>query len=295
MRSRSSLSPPRAGWPSRSRQSPASKGRPDAHTRTRAAAARHAPPASLAVAASRILAIRNIYSNGSGTSANTSIEWTETTWNPVTGCTKISPGCAHCYAERMAKRLQAMGQPRNANGFRLTMQDAALDEPLSWSQPRIVFVNSMSDLFQEALPLEFIARVFDTMRQARQHTLQVLTKRGDRLAELAPLLPWPENVWMGVSVENARYVHRIESLARVPATVRFLSVEPLLGPIDHLPLEAIHWVIVGGESGPGARPMDGAWVRDIRDQCIAANVHFFFKQWGGVMKSRTGCHLDQRT
>lgn len=225
---------------------------------------------------------------------NSSIEWTEATWNPVTGCTKVSPGCKFCYAERMAKRLKAMGQPRYADGFRLTLQPDVVEAPLRRRSPRTIFVNSMSDLFHKDVPLEYIQQVFATMEQADWHTFQVLTKRADRLEELAGELPWPENVWMGVSVENADSTWRIEHLQRVPAQVRFLSVEPLLGPIPELPLAGIHWVIVGGESGPGARPMDRAWVTDLRDQCLSARVPFFFKQWGGVNKSRTGRELEGR-
>lgn len=225
---------------------------------------------------------------------NSSIEWTEATWNPVTGCTKVSPGCKFCYAERMARRLKAMGQPRYADGFRLTLQRDVVEAPLRWRSPRTIFVNSMSDLFHKDVPLDYIQQVFATMEQADWHTFQVLTKRADRLEELAGDLPWPGNVWMGVSVENADYTWRIEHLQRAPAQVRFLSVEPLLGPIPELPLKGIHWVIVGGESGPGARPMDPTWVTDLRDQCVAAKVPFFFKQWGGVNKSRTGRELEGR-
>jgi protein gp37 len=225
---------------------------------------------------------------------NSSIEWTEATWNPVTGCTKISPGCKFCYAERMAKRLRAMGQERYRHGFRLTLQPDVVEAPLQWKKPRTIFVNSMSDLFHAGVPLEFIQRCFDVMQRASWHTFQVLTKRAERLAELAPHLPWPPNVWMGVSVENADYTWRIDELRKVPAAIRFLSVEPLLGPIPNLPLEGIHWVIVGGESGPGARPMDESWVLDIRDQCQATGVPFFFKQWGGVNKARTGRVLEEQ-
>lgn len=225
---------------------------------------------------------------------NSSIEWTEATWNPVTGCTKVSPGCKFCYAERMAKRLKAMGQVRYADGFRLTLQPDVVEAPLRWRSPRTIFVNSMSDLFHKDVPLVYIQQVFATMEQAHWHTFQVLTKRADRLEELAGELPWPENVWMGVSVENADCTWRIEHLQRVPAQIRFLSVEPLLGPIPDLPLEGIHWVIVGGESGPGARPMDPAWVTDLRDQCLSARVPFFFKQWGGVNKGKTGRVLEGR-
>jgi protein gp37 len=223
------------------------------------------------------------------------IEWTEATWNPVTGCTKISPGCKFCYAERMAQRLQAMGQTRYRNAFHLTLQPDAIETPLRWKKPRVIFVNSMSDLFHKDVPFEYIKRCFDVMQQASQHTFQVLTKRPERVAELGQDLHWPKNVWMGTSVENTDYLWRIDSLRAVPAKVRFLSVEPLLGPIPRLPLRDIHWVIVGGESGPGARPMKPDWVRGLRDQCVAAEVPFFFKQWGGTNKKRTGRALDGRT
>lgn len=223
-----------------------------------------------------------------------SIEWTEATWNPVTGCSKVSPGCKHCYAERMAKRLEAMGQPRYRNGFRVTQQEDIVDLPLKWRKPRLVFVNSMSDLFHEAVEPEFIGRVFDTMRAADWHTFQVLTKRPERVLELADQLPWPPNVWMGTSVENEQYTWRIDALREVRAAVRFLSLEPLLGPLDNLCLTGIHWVIVGGESGPRARPMKEAWVHRIREQCEESAVPFFFKQWGGVQKSRAGRELDGR-
>jgi protein gp37 len=226
---------------------------------------------------------------------NSTIEWTESTWNPVTGCTKISPGCKHCYAERMAGRLHAMGQERYRDGFKLTLQPDLVDLPLHWRKPRLIFVNSMSDLFHRDVPREFIARVFETMRAAHWHTFQVLTKRSDRLRELAADLPWPDNVWMGVSVESEKYVPRIADLVQVPARVRFLSVEPLLGPIPDLPLEGVHWVIVGGESGPEARPMKAEWVRAIHARCQVEGVPFFFKQWGGVNKGRTGRELDNKT
>jgi len=224
-----------------------------------------------------------------------SIEWTQSTWNPVTGCTKISPGCAHCYAERMAKRLQAMGQERYRNGFRVTLQPDVVELPLRWKRPRMIFVNSMSDLFHKDVPAEFVARCFAVMERASWHTFQVLTKRPERALELAPHLPWPRNLWMGTSVENARYVTRIGSLIQIPASIRFLSLEPLLGPIPELPLAGIHWVIVGGESGPGARPMARLWITQIRDRCLGHGVPFFFKQWGGVNKSRAGRELDGRT
>jgi protein gp37 len=226
---------------------------------------------------------------------DSTIEWTEATWNPVTGCTKISPGCKFCYAERMAKRLQAMGQERYRNGFRLTLQPDALEIPLRWKRPRMIFVNSMSDLFHVNVPLEYIQQCFAVMQEARQHTFQILTKRAERVAELALSLPWPDNVWMGTSVENADYTWRIRELIKVPARIRFLSVEPLLGPIPRLPLTGIHWVIVGGESGPGARPMSEDWVLKIRDRCRTFRVPFFFKQWGGLNKKRTGRILEGRT
>lgn len=228
-------------------------------------------------------------------STYSSIEWTEATWNPVTGCTKISPGCKHCYAERMAKRLKAMGQPKYANEFKLTTHPAYLDQPLGWKKPRMVFVNSMSDLFHEEVPLSFIHDVFDVMRRASQHTFQVLTKRSHRLLGLNPEIDWPDNVWMGVSVENQDYTFRIEHLRKTSAHVKFLSLEPLLGPLPHLNLDGIDWVIVGGESGPGARPMDEQWVVDIRDQCQASEVPFFFKQWGGFRRKEAGRELKGRT
>lgn len=226
---------------------------------------------------------------------NSRIEWTQATWNPVTGCTKVSPGCKHCYAERMAKRLQAMGVPRYRNAFRVTVHPDVVSAPLRWKKPRLVFVNSMSDLFHPDVPVPFVQQVFATMEQSPQHTFQVLTKRPEIAEQLAHQLPWPENVWLGTSVESALYVHRVKTLRRIPAKVRFLSLEPLLGPIPRLSLQRIDWVIVGGESGPGARLMERAWVTQIRDRCLAHDVPFFFKQWGGVNKKRTGRLLDGRT
>jgi protein gp37 len=223
------------------------------------------------------------------------IEWTEATWNPVTGCTKISPGCKFCYADRMAQRLRAMGQERYRNGFRLTLQPDALQIPLKWKKPRVIFVNSMSDLFHVDVPIAYIQQCFAVMSEASHHTFQILTKRADRVAELSAKLPWPENVWMGTSVESVEYLDRVRALQAVPAHIRFLSVEPLLGPIARLPLKNVQWVIVGGESGPGARPMLERWVTQIRDQCVAKSVPFFFKQWGGVNKKRTGRLLQGRT
>jgi len=203
---------------------------------------------------------------------NSSIEWTEATWNPVTGCSKISPGCKNCYAERMANRLAAMGLHRYRNGFEVTLQSDLIDLPLRWAEPRTIFVNSMSDLFHKGIPDFFIRRVFETMVSAYWHTFQILTKRSERLSTIALNLPWPKNVWMGVSVESPEYVCRIEDLRKVPAAVRFLSVEPLIAPIPRLPLKGIDWVIVGGESGPGSRPMHGDWVRQIRNRCIEQKV-----------------------
>lgn len=227
--------------------------------------------------------------------ANSAIEWTEATWNPVTGCTKISPGCLHCYAERMAKRLQAMGQPNYAHGFKVTLQERALELPLTWKKPRTIFVNSMSDLFHRDVPVDFILQVFDVMRRADWHRYQLLTKRSSRLMELDPQLKWLPHIWMGVSVEDQQHVFRIDHLRNTHAPTKFLSLEPLLGPLNDLDLSGIDWAIVGGESGPRARPMKPAWVKSIRDQCRAAGVPFFFKQWGGVWKKRAGRELDGRT
>jgi len=223
------------------------------------------------------------------------IEWTEATWNPVTGCDKVSPGCAHCYAERMAKRLQAMGQRNYARGFEVSLHEQMLALPLRWRRPRRIFVNSMSDLFHADVPDAFIRQVFRVMGDADWHEYQILTKRSDRLLTLHRSLPWAPHVWMGVSVENARFAYRIDDLRQTDARVKFLSLEPLLGPLPTLDLRGIHWVIVGGESGPHARPMRQEWVLAIRDQCRAAGVAFFFKQWGGVFKHRTGRELEGRT
>jgi protein gp37 len=228
-------------------------------------------------------------------SDHSQIEWTESTWNPVTGCTKISPGCKNCYAERMAKRLQAMGQPNYRDGFAVRMHQHVLELPLAWKRPRTVFVNSMSDLFHEDVPLEFVERVFEVMGEASRHRFQVLTKRSDRLSKLASGLKWRPNIWMGVSVESERYLYRVDHLRSIPAAVRFLSLEPLLGSVPDLDLSGIDWVIVGGESGPGARPMKPEWVVDIRNQCLNARVPFFFKQWGGVNKKKAGRKLEGRT
>jgi protein gp37 len=223
------------------------------------------------------------------------IEWTEMTWNPVTGCSKVSQGCKYCYAERMANRLHAMGMDRYRNNFRVTLHEDLISAPLHWVKPKIVFVNSMSDLFHEDIPLDFISRVFQTMVRCPQHVFQILTKRSERLQDIAHELPWTNNIWMGVSVENDKVLQRVHHLSQVPAQVRFLSCEPLIGPLDHLPLSHIHWVIVGGESGPGARIMKPEWVESILIQCNEHRVPFFFKQWGGVRKDRTGRLLHGRT
>lgn len=222
------------------------------------------------------------------------IEWTESTWNPVTGCTKISPGCKHCYAERMANRLKLMGQANYAHGFELTLQPHAVELPLRWKKPQRIFVNSMSDLFHTDVPIEFIRLVFDVMVRAHWHQFQILTKRSDRLREISSQLPWRDNIWMGVSVERQDYLFRIDDLRDTAAHVKFLSLEPLLGPLHGMDLCGIDWAIVGGESGPGARAMEREWVRGIRSQCREARVPFFFKQWGGVNKKAAGRELDGR-
>ena len=223
------------------------------------------------------------------------IEWTESTWNPVTGCDKVSPGCKNCYAERMARRLKAMGQPNYRNGFRLTLHEEQLDLPLRWKRSQTIFVNSMSDLFHTAVPTDFVLRVFEVMGKATWHRFQVLTKRSKRLLKLSAELPWFPNVWMGVSVETIDQAWRIDDLRATGAAVKFLSLEPLLGPLPGLNLAGIDWVIVGGESGPRARSIDRQWVAEIRDQCITGGVPFFFKQWGGTRRKRTGRQLEGRT
>lgn len=223
------------------------------------------------------------------------IEWTEMTWNPVTGCDKVSQGCKFCYAERMAHRLHAMGVERYRNNFKVTLHEDLIGLPYKWTKPKIVFVNSMSDLFHEDVPLDFIRRVFDSMAHCPQHVFQILTKRSQRLLQICHDLPWTQNIWMGVSVENEKVQNRVSDLSQVPAKVRFLSCEPLIGALDNLPLNGIHWVIVGGESGPGARPMKSEWVDSILKQCKENDVAFFFKQWGGVRKDRTGRTLHGRT
>jgi len=220
------------------------------------------------------------------------IEWTEASWNPVTGCSKISAGCKYCYAERLARRLQKMGQRRYRNGLEVTLHPDLINAPLKWKRPRRIFVNSMSDLFHEKIPDKFIESVFETMRLAHWHTFQILTKRASRMAELAPRLHWPENVWMGVTVESQRELHRMRELQKMPSAVRFVSMEPLLSPISDFPIENIDWIIVGGESGPKARAMEKSWVIEIRNRCMAYGIPFFFKQWGGVNKKKNGSLLD---
>src|SRR6202521_215496 len=226
---------------------------------------------------------------------NSHIEWTDATWNPVTGCTKISPGCKHCYAERLSKRLKAMGQANYRDGFKLSLQPQMLELPLRWKTPKRIFVNSMSDLFHEDVPMDYIKQVFDVMALAHWHQYQILTKRSDRVFELSRKLNWVPQIWMGVSVETEKYTHRIDDLRKTGAHVKFLSLEPLLGPLGKLNLRGIDWVIVGGESGPRARPIDPGWVTEIRNQCVLEGVPFFFKQWGGVQKSKTGRTLEGRT
>ena len=235
--------------------------------------------------------------------AESAIEWTEMTWNPSTGCDRVSLGCDHCYAMTLAKRLKAMGQPKyqldgdprtSGPGFGLTVHEDALQVPRSWTSPRVVFVNSMSDLFHEDVPIGFIRDVFEVMAETPRHTYQVLTKRSKRLARVADSLQWPSNLWMGVSIETQRYAFRSDHLRDVGAAVRFISAEPLLGPLA-LDLSGIHWLIAGGESGPRARPMDPSWATSLRDQCLDANVAFFFKQWGGRTPKAGGRDLDGRT
>ena len=224
----------------------------------------------------------------------TKIEWTDSSWNPVTGCTKISPGCENCYAERMARRLKAMGQPNYSNAFTLTTHEHVIETPLKWSKPQMIFVCSMSDLFHKSVPFEFIEKVFDIMRRAEHHRFQVLTKRSKRMMDMSRHLPWPDNIWLGVSVENDDYLHRIDHLRNTDAAVKFISFEPLIGSVDELNLREIDWAIVGGESGPGARLMDESWVMTVRNRCNHDGIPFFFKQWGGVNKKKTGRSLEGR-
>jgi protein gp37 len=221
-------------------------------------------------------------------SINTKIEWTNSSWNPVTGCTKISLGCQNCYAERLSHRLKAMGNPNYKNDFDVTIHERSLFLPLTWKKPQYIFVNSMSDLFHEEVDLSFIHKVFDTMHRAHWHTFQILTKRTNRLLELAPRLNFSDNIWIGTSVENSDYLYRVDALRKINARIKFLSLEPLLGPIETINLQGIDWVIVGGESGPGARVMQENWVDPIYDACMKQNVAFFFKQWGGINKKRNG-------
>lgn len=227
--------------------------------------------------------------------AESSIEWTELTWNPTTGCSKLSAGCKFCYAEVMSKRLHAMGIEKYRNNFKITEHPDTLMDPFKWKGKRLVFVNSMSDLFHVGISLDFIKRVFAVMNATPQHTYQVLTKRGDRLAEVAHELNWTKNIWMGVSVEDNRVLDRIDGLRSTPAHIKFLSCEPLLGPLPKLNLSGINWVIVGGESGRKPRPMEEAWVLDIQQQCKKKKVDFFFKQWGGVNKKKAGRVLQGKT
>jgi protein gp37 len=228
-------------------------------------------------------------------SDRTAIEWTEATWNPVTGCHQVSPGCAHCYAKTFAERWRGIPGHPYEQGFDLRLWPQRLEQPLRWRRPRTIFVNSMSDLFHEDIPDLFVEQVFDVMERADWHTFQILTKRHERLAELAPTLAWPSNVWMGVSIENRRFVHRADYLREVPAAVRFVSAEPLLGPLEGLDLTDIDWLIAGGESGPRHRPARAEWVRELRDRCVAEGVAFFFKQWGGIRSKSGGRLLDGRT
>lgn len=223
------------------------------------------------------------------------IEWTEATWNPVTGCDKVSPGCAHCYAEAFAERFRGVPGHPYEQGFDLRTWPQRLDQPLRWKRPRMIFVNSMSDLFHERIPVAFIRKVFVSMEEANWHTFQILTKRPERLVELADALPWPGNVWMGVSIENRRFVNRADLLREVTPAVRFISAEPLLGPLEGLDLSGIDWLIAGGESGFRSRPVKSEWIRDLRDRCESEGVAFFFKQWGGRTAKAGGRLLDGRT
>ena len=226
--------------------------------------------------------------------AHSRIEWTQSTWNPVTGCSSISEGCHHCYARRMANRLQGMGLSRYKDGFFVTIHRDLITAPFHWKKPRLIFVNSMGDLFHEQVPFSFIKEVFSTIESTPRHTFQLLTKRADRLVKLADKLPWPYNLWVGVTVELQQYIDRIEKLKQVPAAVRFVSFEPLLGPVESLRLENINWAIVGGESGPHARPMEATWARSIRDTCLDSSIPFFFKQWGGDNKKKRKRCLDRK-
>lgn len=223
------------------------------------------------------------------------IEWTEATWNPVTGCSKVSPGCAHCYAETFAERWRGIPEHAYEQGFDLRLWPQRLEQPLRWRRPRTIFVNSMSDLFHEEIPDDYVVEIFRVMGEASWHVFQILTKRHERLVELAPLLDWHPNVWMGVTIENRRFVHRADYLREVPAAVRFISAEPLLGPLEGLDLSGVDWLIAGGESGYRHRPVRAEWVHELRDRCLAEGVAFFFKQWGGVRPKTGGRLLDGRT
>jgi protein gp37 len=226
---------------------------------------------------------------------NTAIEWTESTWNPITGCNKVSDGCLNCYAEKLAYRLKAMGHKKYKNGFKVTLHYSALNEPLKWKKPQMIFVCSMSDIFHKDVPDDFIIQIFEVMNKAHWHIFQVLTKRADRIDKIKDKVKWTDNIWLGVTVENERALWRVKHLVNSPAKVKFLSLEPLLGDLPNLDLTGIDWVIVGGESGPGARPMKKEWVVNIRDKCKKYNVPFFFKQWGGINKKKNGRLLDGKT
>ena len=258
-----------------------------------------APCGSAVIRITNLVRFHAVISIMTAMSDNSKIEWTEATWNPVTGCTRVSPGCAHCYAERFAERFRGVSGHPFERGFDVQVREERLRQPLDWKKPRRIFVNSMSDLFHEAVPDEYVAQVFDVMTEAERHTFQVLTKRPKRALELAPKLTWPQNLWLGVSVENKTWAHRIDDLREIPAAARFLSCEPLLGPLDELNLAGVHWVIAGGESGPGARRPKPDWFRSLRDQCAALQIPFFFKQWGAfnedgrrVGKKAAGRELD---
>jgi len=250
-------------------------------------------PRSFSAAAGQRIPLCSLYPEA--VADRSTIEWTEATWNPVTGCDQVSPGCAHCYAKTFAERWRGIEGHPYEQGFALRLWPSRLDQPLKWKRPRTIFVNSMSDLFHEDIPASYIGEVFDVMVEAEQHNFQILTKRQDRLVELAPDLPWPSNVWMGVSIENRRFVNRADALREVPAAIRFISAEPLLGPLDGLNLEGINWLIAGGESGPGHRRIDESWVIDLRDRCVEDEIAFFFKQWGGARPKSGGRELQGRT
>ncbi len=221
-----------------------------------------------------------------------SIEWTTSTWNPVTGCTKISDGCANCYAEKMAKRLKAMGNHNYKNGFQVSCHRDSLDIPIKWKKPRMIFVNSMSDIFHEDIPDEFILSIFEVMNKAKHHIYQILTKRSQRMMQIIPKIDLPDNIWMGVTVESSKYVDRIMHLKEIDAKIKFISFEPILDGMEDIDLSGIDWIIAGGESGVGARPIEELWIKEIRDKCISNNIPFFFKQWGGINKKKSGRELE---